>query len=96
MTFAELREACEIMGLGEKATLAEIKARHKALVKRYHPDSGNAEDPEAIRQVNAAYRLLMAYVGGYRFSFTRQEFYEQNPEARIEAQFADDPIWGGR
>lgn len=96
MTFAELQDACEIMGLREKASLAEIKARHKELVKRYHPDKGNTEDSETIRQVNAAYRLLMAYVGEYRFSFTRQEFYEQNPEARIEAQFAEDPIWGGR
>lgn len=47
-----------------------------------------------IRQVNAAYRVLLDYVSGYRFSFAEDEFYEQNPEERIRMQFADDPLWG--
>lgn len=95
MTFAELQAARQILGVGERATLGEIKARHKALVKCHHPDAGNGGDPEAIRRVNAAYRLLMDYVGAYRFSFAESEFYEQNSEARIRMQFADDPVWGG-
>lgn len=96
MTFVDLQEACRILGLGERATLQEIKARHKELVKRCHPDTGNASDPEMIRQVNAAYRFLLDYVSAYRFSFAEDEFYEQNPEARIWRQFADDPLWGKR
>lgn len=95
MTYTDLQEARQILGLGERAALAEIKARHRALVKRHHPDAGNAGDPEAIRRINAAYRLLMGYVNGYRFSFAESEFYEQNPEARLRMQFADDPVWGG-
>lgn len=95
MTFAELQDARLILGVGERATLAEIKARHKVLVKLHHPDSGNDINPEMIRKVNAAYRLLFDYVNAYRFSFVESEFYEQNPEARIRMQFADDPVWGG-
>jgi DnaJ-class molecular chaperone len=95
MTFADLQEARQILEVGERATLGEIKARHKALVKRHHPDAGNASDPEVIRKVNAAYRLLLDYVTAYRFSFAESEFYEQNPEARLRMQFADDPVWGG-
>lgn len=95
MTFAELQEAQRILGLSERATLAEIKARHRALVKRHHPDAGDIDDPEPIRKVNAAYRLLSAYVNSYRFSFAETEFYEQNPKARLRMQFADDPVWGG-
>ena len=95
MTFAELETARQVLGVGERATIGEIKARHKALVKRHHPDTCNVSDPETIRKVNAAYRLLMDYVSTYRFSFAESEFYEQNPEARIRMQFADDPVWGG-
>jgi DnaJ-class molecular chaperone len=95
MTYAELEAARLVLGVGQRATLGAIKARHKALVKQHHPDTGNVSDPEMIRLVNAAYRLLLDYVNAYRFSFAESEFYEQNPEARIRMQFADDPVWGG-
>jgi len=96
MTFAELQESLRVLGLGERSTLREIKTRHRELVKRHHPDTGNASDPEMIRKVNAAYRMVFDYVSEYRFSFTEEEFYEQNPEERIWRQFADDPLWGKR
>jgi DnaJ-class molecular chaperone len=96
MTYADLQEAIRVMGLGERATLKEIKVRHRELVKRHHPDTGNTDEPEMIRQVNAAYRVLLDYVSAYRFSFAEDEFYEQNPEERIWRQFADDPLWGKR
>ena len=96
MTYSELQEALRVLGLGERAALKEIKARHRELVKRYHPDSGNSSDPEMIRKVNAAYRVVCDYISAYRFSFAEDEFYEQNPEERIFMQFADDPLWGKR
>jgi len=96
MTFAELQESLRVLGLGERSTLREIKTRHRELVKRHHPDTGNASDPEMIRKVNAAYRMVFDYVSEYRFSFAEEAFYEQNPEERIWRQFADDPLWGKR
>lgn len=94
MTFAELQASLLVFGLGERATLKEIKTRHRELVKRYHPDAGGAHDPELIQKINAAYRVLLGYVESYRFSFAEEEFYEQNPEARLRRQFMDDPLWG--
>lgn len=94
MTYFELQQALRVLGLGERATLKEIKTRHRELVKRHHPDTGATVDPVMIRQVNAAYNILADYVSGYRFSFAENEFYEQNSEARILRQFADDPLWG--
>jgi len=94
MTYADLQEALRVLGLGERAALREIKARHRELAKRHHPDTGNTSDPETIRKVNAAYNILLDYVSNYRFSFAEDEFYEQNPEERIWMQFADDPLWG--
>ena len=96
MTFAELQESLRVLGLGARSTLREIKTRHRELVKRHHPDTGNASDPEMIRKVNVAYRVVFDYVSEYRFSFAEEEFYEQNPEERIWRQFADDPLWGKR
>ncbi|HKK01802.1 MAG TPA: J domain-containing protein [Desulfuromonadales bacterium] len=92
MTFDELQNAWQVFQLTERASLKEIKERHRVLIKRYHPDSGGG-DPERIRQVNEAYRVLQTYVSNYRFCFNRDEFYEQNPEERIRDQF---PLWGSR
>lgn len=94
MTYIDLQVALQVLGLSKRATLNEIKAHHRELVKRHHPDTGTTDAPETIRQVNAAYKIVLDYVSEYRFSFAEDEFYEQNPEARIWMQFADDPLWG--
>lgn len=94
MTYADLQEALRIFGLGERATLREIRTRHRSLVKRHHPDSGSAASEETIRRINAAYRILQDYLHDYRFSFAEDEFYEQNPEEQLRRQFMDDPLWG--
>lgn len=89
MTYADLQKALRIFGLGERTTLRDIKARHRELVKRHHPDAGAMSEPEAIREINAAYRIIMDYVTEYRFSFAESEFYEQNSEERLRRQFTD-------
>jgi curved DNA-binding protein CbpA len=94
MKFDELQKALKIFSITERVTLQEIKARHRDLVKQFHPDSGEG-NTQAIREVNAAYEVIMAYCQNYRFSFNREEFLEQRPEERLRWQFADDPIWGG-
>jgi hypothetical protein len=94
MEFEDLKEALDVFSLTGKASLQEIKARHRALVKRHHPDAGGSEN-DRIWQINAAYQILLAYCRDYRFSFSREEFLEQRPEERLRQQFAQDPIWGG-
>ncbi|MFA7405366.1 MAG: J domain-containing protein [Pelobacteraceae bacterium] len=96
MTYADLQDALRVLGLGERATLKEIKSRHRELVKRHHPDTGRTDEPDMISEVNAAYRIVSDYISAYRFSFVKDEFYEQNPEERIWIQFADDPLWGNK
>jgi len=96
MTYRELQDALAIFNLGERATLKEIKARHRVLAKAHHPDRGGAGDPEAMRQVNAAYRLLLAYCENYRYCFSEAEFLEQHPAERLRRQFGWDPVWSGQ
>lgn len=94
MTYAELEESLRIFGLEQRSSLRAIKTRHRQLVKRHHPDTGNATDKETIQQINAAYRILLDYVSDYRFSFDEEEFYEQNPDERLRQQFMETPLWG--
>nr|WP_320050682.1 J domain-containing protein [uncultured Desulfuromonas sp.] len=95
MEYQQLEKALELFAIRDRASLKEIKARHKTLVKKHHPDAGG-NDPDAIRAINEAYQHLMEYCSNYRFSFTREEFMEQNPVERLREQFAYDPVWGGR
>lgn len=94
MTYKELQLALTVFGLEERASLTQIKGRHRELVKRHHPDAGADPDGDEIRKVNAAYRVLLDYVSDYRFSFGEEEFYEQNPDERLRRQYFEDPLWG--
>ena len=95
MTFEDLQKSLEILGLYDRVTMKQVKSRHRELVKRYHPDSGKNADGEQIQLINAAYRILSEYLELYRFSFSEDEFYSQNPEERMRRQFMDDALWGG-
>jgi len=55
-------DALDALGLEEVATLSEVKARYKELVKRFHPDTngGDRGKEERLRQVIRAYGHLRA------------------------------------
>ena len=55
-------DALAVLNLEESASLREIKARYKELVKRFHPDAngGNRGTEERLRQVIKAYGYLRA------------------------------------
>lgn len=95
MTYQELQDALAVFGLGERATLVQIKDRHRALAKEFHPDRDAGNDPEAMRRINAAYRVLLDYCTNYRYCFGEAEFLEQCPAERLRRQFGWDPVWGG-
>jgi len=93
MTYKKLRSAVRTFGLGERATLGDIKARYRQLAKHHHPDGGIAEDSEEIYRVIEAYRVIMEYVGDYRYCFSEREYLEQDPEERLRRKFGEDPLW---
>jgi hypothetical protein len=61
LTKAQL-DALAVLNLEETASLHEVKARYKELVKRFHPDAngGNRGTEERLRQVIKAYGHLRA------------------------------------
>ena len=96
MTYAELQAALAEFDLSEQATLQEIRLRHRELVMRYHPDRGAGADEEKIRRINAAYKVIMAYIQRYKFDFSKERFWEQYPEERLREQFYDADLWLGK
>jgi DnaJ-class molecular chaperone len=95
VTYTEFQDALQVLGLREWSTIREIRGRHRELVKRYHPDSGGDPHNDQIALINAAYRIVNDYLESYRYSFSEEEFYTQNPEERMRRQFMDSPLWGG-
>lgn len=93
MTHAELKAALTVFGFSERdqPTMAQVKRRHRELSRKYHPDlQGEAQHMQAL---NNAASILMSYLQSYRFSFSEEEFYRQNPDELLRRQFAADP-WG--
>ena len=94
MKYEELRESVEILGLGDCATLDEIKSAYRRLIKKFHPDkTSNSESYKLCIKLNKAYRTILSYCKHYKFSFTKEEFYKQYPEERLKEQFFKDPLW---
>ena len=73
--FKEIDEARNILGLGEVATLKEIKGAYRRLARRCHPDrhTGSDQSQAAMKKLNWAYKLLEDYCKGYKYSFRQED-----------------------
>ncbi len=94
MTYEDLMAALTEFDLPDQATLKKIRERHRTLVRQHHPDQGADPDNEKIRRINAAYKILNDYISDYRFDFSRETFWRQYPEERLQEQFYGVGLWG--
>jgi DnaJ-class molecular chaperone len=95
-----LREAAEVLGIQDKASLNEIRQKYHQQIKRWHPDistmNPGASHEMTIRLKNA-YDLLVDYCTNHPFSFRMEDIeqdLEQSPADFWMERFGDDPIWG--
>lgn len=97
MTYEDLKASLAIFGFDERdqLTLAQVKRRHRELVKASHPDVASDAIAQNMQRINASASFLFAYLQSYRFTFSEDEFYRQNPDERLRMQFANDPVCGG-
>lgn len=97
-SFTEIDQARSVLGLGEKADLAEIKKAYRRLTKEWHPDKKSKQDQaashEKMKEINRAYKVIMKYIENYRYDFIERKVNEDDPVARWKEQFGNDPTWG--
>jgi preprotein translocase subunit Sec63 len=89
--------ARELLGLGEKATQAEIKKAFRRLSKKHHPDlaqKGEQGGEVTIQALTEAYQTLLDYCQNYRFPLVPGEDQPLEGEDWWMDRFGDDPLWG--
>jgi len=94
-----VEQARELLGLGDRATLGEIKRAYHRLCKKYHPDTAGQPDQETeeiMYRITAAYELLMRYVRDYRFPLRPGEHDIYDAEDWWMDRFGQDPLWSRR
>lgn len=67
-----LKEARELLGLGQRASRKEIRSAYRRAARRWHPDrapspQAEAEYRERMQQVNLAYQRIQQFIEDYRF-----------------------------
>ena len=75
--FKKIDEARKLLGLGERATLQEIKSAYQKLSLKFHPDrcedSKKKNCEETFKKISDANDILMNYCAGYSYSFTEKD-----------------------
>jgi len=81
--FKQISQARELLGLGETATLKQIKAAYKRAANRYHPDKckdpDKAKCAEMMKKINEAHELIMQYCAQYSYSFNEEDVRRTYP-----------------
>jgi hypothetical protein len=96
-----VEEARDLLHLGDRATLGEIKRAYHRLCKEYHPDlvaaqNDDGDSEELMYRLTAAYELLMRYCNEYRFPLAPDEHCIYDAEDWWLDRFGQDPLWGKR
>ncbi|MEW6608248.1 MAG: J domain-containing protein [bacterium] len=90
INFKSIDEARRILGLGEDATISEIKGAYHEKAKELHPDKGGED--EQMKRLNEAYKLIMSYCSTYKISFRQEDVKRANPD--VMERFLHDWMWG--
>ena len=96
----EIAEAKELLGLPERASMAEIKTTYHELLKQWHPDRGQGDQAACnamTSKINAAYQVILRYCSQYKYSFAPEELERhQSDQDWWTDRFGSDPVWGKR
>ena len=90
--FNEIEEARTLLGLGEAATLKEIKIAYRTLAHRHHPDKHRGDDSnesDTMKRLNWAYKLLTDYCDNYKYSFKEEDIARTYPHEEYLRTFKD-------
>lgn len=96
--WADIKAAADLLGLGEKATLAEIKKTYRRLSKKLHPDvrkrSKQQTEKISMHELTEAYEKLLQYCTEYRFPLIPGDNEQLEGEDWWFERFGQDHHWG--
>ncbi len=96
--WADIRSAADLLGLGDKANLAQIKKAYRRLSKKYHPDMQKSSQQEATKEamhkLTEAYQTLLRYCTDYKFPFIPADNEQLDAEDWWFERFGQDHLWG--
>jgi len=78
MDYVEFEKALDFLGILTRTSKKDLKKKYLKLSKKYHPDSQSGSI-EKFQELKEAYDLVYAYMDGFEFLCTKEEFMEQNP-----------------
>ena len=94
----DIKAAAQLFGLGEKASLAEIKKAYRRLSKKHHPDVQKGANEQAgeiaMHDLTEAYRTLLRYCAEYRFPLIPGDNEQMEGEDWWFERFGQDHLWG--
>lgn len=94
-----IEKARKLLGLGDRATLGEMKRAYYRLSKQHHPDTAGEENginDDMMYRLTEAYNLLMRYCDEYRFPLMQPEGDIYDAEDWWMERFGQDPLWSRR
>ena len=94
----QITRAARLLGLGERATLDQIKKAFRRLSKKHHPDlqktSPQAKDEIKMHELSDAYHLLLEYCKNYAFPLLPGDDEPLEGEDWWFKRFGQDHHWG--
>ncbi len=99
MTKSEWEEvfaAKELMGLGDSATLGELKRSYRKRCKEYHPDIAGDDKAKGdmMRKLTRAYDVLMNHYNQFKIPLLPRDGEVVDAEDWWMDRFGRDPLWG--
>ena len=94
----KITAAKNLLGLEDKATLAEIKKAYRRMSKKHHPDLAashcSKENASIMHKISEAYEVLMNYCGNYQYPLVLEGSEDLEAEDWWMDRFGQDPLWG--
>ena len=96
--YHDIAAAKGLLDLPDRASMEDIKASYRKLIKQWHPDKCKGNDElcnEMTKKITMAYKVVISYCHQYQYSFTEDEVkrYLSAEDWWVE-RFGDDPLWG--
>ncbi len=93
----KIEMARDLLGLEQKATLAQIKDAFRRMSKKHHPDlaANRNKDESQVRmhEITEAYQLLLHYCENFRYPLFIQDESLDAEDWWLD-RFGQDPLWG--